>query len=55
MTQGLALTPARYLDAEEVVPPPPSIRLIVTAALTKEDINKIISVLQDAFKHLTAS
>ncbi|KFM70927.1 Serine palmitoyltransferase 1, partial [Stegodyphus mimosarum] len=50
MDQGVALTVARYLDHEEHNLPPPSIRLIVTALLKEEDMNLIISVLQEACK-----
>lgn len=48
LKEGVALTIARYLDAEEKKLPPPSIRLIVTATLSLEDIDKIILVLKEA-------
>ncbi|XP_054706299.1 serine palmitoyltransferase 1-like [Uloborus diversus] len=50
MAKGVALTVARYLDAEEHKLPPPSIRLITTAILKKEDLDLIASVLQEACK-----
>ena len=46
---------ARYLDAEEKKLPPPSIRLIVTAAFSLEDINKIMTVLKEACQNILAS
>ncbi|XP_042912322.2 serine palmitoyltransferase 1 [Parasteatoda tepidariorum] len=52
MDKGVALTLAKYLDAEEHKVPQPSIRLIVTAILNEEDINLIISVLSEACKNV---
>lgn len=45
---GIAFTVARYLDKEEHMLPVPSIRLIVSAILTEEDIVHVITVLQKA-------
>lgn len=55
MKEGVALTPARYLDAEEHKLPPPSIRLIVSSALTPEDITKITTVLKEACQSFGSS
>ncbi|GIX75507.1 serine palmitoyltransferase 1 [Caerostris extrusa] len=49
--EGIALTVAQYLNSEEHKLPPPSIRLIVTAAMTAEDIDRIFSGLKDACKN----
>lgn len=55
LKEGVALTVSRYLDAEEKKLPPPSIRLVVTAAFSLEDINKIMTVLKDACQKVLTS
>ncbi|XP_050928667.1 serine palmitoyltransferase 1 isoform X2 [Lates calcarifer] len=44
----VALTLARYLEKEERFLPPPSIRVVVTIEQTEEDIQKLVSCIQEA-------
>ncbi|XP_013772766.1 serine palmitoyltransferase 1-like [Limulus polyphemus] len=44
--EGVALTVARYIDEEEHLVPPPSIRLIVSAILDEEEISSVVSLLE---------
>lgn len=45
---GVAVVVARYLNDQEYRLPPPSIRLTVNALLTKEDIQKVSTVIREA-------
>ncbi|KAG8181200.1 hypothetical protein JTE90_013170 [Oedothorax gibbosus] len=53
--ENVALTIAQYLDIEEHKLPPPSIRLIVTALLTEEDMDRIATVLNKACQNVENS
>ncbi|KAK0068685.1 serine palmitoyltransferase 1 [Biomphalaria pfeifferi] len=52
MNEGVALTIARHLDSEENNLLPPSIRLSVNCELTDEEIDKVVSVISDAFREV---
>jgi serine palmitoyltransferase len=53
--KGIAITMARYLDNEEHLCPNPSIRLIVSASLTKEEMESVATVLEEAFDKWSSS
>uniref|UniRef100_A0A3B4XYE2 Serine palmitoyltransferase 1 n=1 Tax=Seriola lalandi dorsalis TaxID=1841481 RepID=A0A3B4XYE2_SERLL len=44
----VALTLARYLEREERFLPPPSIRVVVTIEQTEDDVQKVVSCIQEA-------
>ncbi|XP_048451306.1 serine palmitoyltransferase 1-like [Rhincodon typus] len=48
MKQGIALTQARYLDKEERVLPPPSVRVVTTIKLTEEELDKAAALIKEA-------
>ncbi|PVD22741.1 hypothetical protein C0Q70_15997 [Pomacea canaliculata] len=50
ISQGVAITVARYLENEEHLLPQPSIRLSVSAHLTAEDIDKSLAIIKSAFR-----
>ncbi|XP_078656406.1 serine palmitoyltransferase 1-like [Branchiostoma floridae x Branchiostoma belcheri] len=50
MDQGVALTVARYLEGEEHLVPPPSIRIAVNVELTEDDIDHATSVITNVAK-----
>lgn len=50
MEKGYALTVARYLDDDEHLLPQPSIRLIVTTMLSKDEMTQVAEMLNDAFE-----
>ncbi|XP_052776848.1 serine palmitoyltransferase 1-like [Mya arenaria] len=48
MDRGLALTPARYLEREEHILPPPSIRVAVNIKLTDDEIDKCMTIISQS-------
>ncbi|XP_078424958.1 serine palmitoyltransferase 1 isoform X2 [Cetorhinus maximus] len=50
MNRGIALTQARYLDKEEKILPPPSVRVVVTIELTEEELDRAATLIQEASK-----
>ncbi|CAF89875.1 unnamed protein product, partial [Tetraodon nigroviridis] len=48
LERGVALTLARYLDREERLLPPASIRVVVTAEHTEEDIQQAVGCIREA-------
>nr|KAG5714099.1 hypothetical protein BaRGS_020427 [Batillaria attramentaria] len=49
ISQGVAITPARYLEGEEHQLPQPSIRLAVSAHLSEEEIDRSMAIIKNAF------
>uniref|UniRef100_A0A0B6Y1E3 Serine palmitoyltransferase 1 n=1 Tax=Arion vulgaris TaxID=1028688 RepID=A0A0B6Y1E3_9EUPU len=52
MSDGVALTVARYLDTEEHNLMPASIRLTVNCDLTESEIHRVVSVISDSFRNV---
>ncbi|KAK7100678.1 serine palmitoyltransferase 1-like [Littorina saxatilis] len=50
ISQGVAITPARYLDNEEHLLPQPSIRLSVSSQLSEEEIDKSMDIIKAVFR-----
>lgn len=48
LSNGLAVTPARYLENEEYCLPPPSIKIAVNVKFTDEEIDECMSILSEA-------
>nr|KAG5714100.1 hypothetical protein BaRGS_020428 [Batillaria attramentaria] len=49
ISQGVAITPARYLEEEEHQLPQPSIRLAVSAHPSEEEIDRSMAIIKNAF------
>ncbi|KAK2148894.1 hypothetical protein LSH36_476g00006 [Paralvinella palmiformis] len=49
--QGVVLILAAYLEEEEHTLPPPSIRISVSAELTHNDIDRVVSVIDDCYQN----
>ncbi|XP_041356740.1 serine palmitoyltransferase 1-like isoform X2 [Gigantopelta aegis] len=54
MSEGVAVTLARYLDNEEHLLPQPSIRISVNSKLSREDIDRVVNILNTNFKKILA-
>jgi hypothetical protein len=52
--RGYALTVARYLDDNEHLLPLPSIRLIVSAILTNEEMKQSADIVSQSFEYVSS-
>ncbi|KAI8869137.1 PLP-dependent transferase [Ramicandelaber brevisporus] len=52
--EGVLLTRAKHIESQELYPPAPSIRIAVSAAHTRKDIDKIASAIKKAVERTLA-
>lgn len=52
MEKDVAIVVARYLDKEEYILPPPSIRISVNCRLTENEVNRVVDVITNACKSI---